>query len=189
MLRLMRQAILFTQLRHNNLPAYKTEGYGGKEIEAWPVYGFFHTYLTGDVVGATEAYVSWYMEQLERYGEVAKRKGGMRHGSLYCLIEKETGKPFDEAYAIEKEMMIRKRVAQRFQLLTRIVGEGYDPRKGERIEAVRDGTVVYLKGGHHRAAIVRALGDEEMPGLFVFPHPIVYAVYSFLRNLKYDIFN
>lgn len=187
MLPCMSSTVPFTQLRHNNLPAYVAEGYGGKEIEAWPVYDFFVEYLSGDMGGATEAYVAWYMEQLASYADVPKSQGGMLHGSLFTLIERETGKSFSETTVAEREAVVRVRVKQRFALLTRIVGEGYRVEKGDRIEAVRNGKYVYLKGGHHRAAALRALGEEDMPGLFVFPHPIVYALYSILRNIKYGI--
>lgn len=175
----------FSQLRHNDLPAYVAAGYGGKELTEWPVYDFFLEYLSGDMGSATSAYESWYFEQLKDYADVPKSKGGMQFGSLYRLIEKETGKPFGEVTDLEKKKVISIRVRQRFALLARIVGEGYVPEKGDRIEAVKKGKYIYLKGGHHRAAALLALGEEVLPNVFVFPHPFVYALYTIARNLKH----
>lgn len=109
----------------------------------------------------------------------------MQYGSLYRLIEQETGKLFSEVSDQEKRKVISLRVKQRFSFLTRIVGEGYRPEKGEKIEAVRKGKNVYLKDGHHRAAALMALGEETLPNVFVFPHPIVYALYTLVRNIKH----
>lgn len=180
MKRFFLKSVPFSQIRHNDVKCYLDEGFGGKPIEAWPPYSFFRGYIDGDTKKAHEDFYHWYREQLGKYHNIEKSDGGMYKGSLYRLIESETQKPFDQVDEEAVSKAIHKRVEQRFALLDSIRTNGYK-EGGETIKGVRRGGFVYLLGGHHRAAILRALGFKELPNVFVFPHKILYSLYTKIR--------
>lgn len=170
--------VAFGELRHNDLPCYLAEGYGGRPIESWPVFSFFDKYLQGRVAEATEAFANWYEEQFEKYCGTPKNIGGMSNGSLYRLIERvheANGQLFaGDLNSADQDLLkqaIRLRVRQRFELVNAIAGEGYHNDESDAIKAVRAGGLVYLKGGHHRSAVLRLLGRTHVPDVQVFASP------------------
>ncbi len=179
------QDIPLADIRHNDLPAYLAEGFGGKPIEEWPVYRFFTMYWEGNREEATREFVEWYRDQLGKYAMVPKRDGGMRRGSLYNLIEKRCGVPFEKTETSCREATIRERVSQRLGLLDTIQSRGYQAGEAERIDGFREKGFVYLTGGHHRAAILKVLGEEKLPGVLVFPNRLVYNFFTLLRNIRH----
>ncbi len=180
MRRLLTHNVSFSRIRCSDLPCYVTEGFGGRPIEEWPPYTFFDLYLKGEKETAHGGFVRWYSGQLEKYHGVSKKEGGMYKGSLYRLIEQEAQKSFDNVDTDTKNMVISKRVDQRLSLLESIQAEGYKDDT-EQIQGVRKKGNVYLCGGHHRAAILRALGQETLPNVLVFPHKTLYSVYTKIR--------
>lgn len=182
------QDVSLTHIRHNDLACYVAEGFGGKSIEKWPIYKFFSQYVNGDEKVAVQSYVDWYINQLNKYHNTPKQEGGMHRGSLFNLIEARCGTPFALVAEPCKREAIYERVMQRFQLLEVIRERGYKPEMAERIDAVRKNGSVYLCGGHHRAAILRVLGGEKLPGVLVFPNQLTYNLFCFLRNIKYGNF-
>lgn len=179
------QDVPLADIRHNDLRSYCAEGFGGKPIDDWPVYRFFTMYREGNREEAVREFEDWYMDQLEKYAMVPKRDGGMCRGSLYSLIEKKCGVPFEKAEVSCRKTAIRERVLQRFGLLDTIQSHGYRAGEAERIDAFREKGLVYLTGGHHRAAILKALGEEKLPGVLVFPSRLVYNFFNLLRNIRY----
>ena len=148
------QNIPFSKIRHNDLPCYVTEGFGGAPVETWPMHTFFRQYLSDGKEVAQENFEKWYKEQLAKYHSILKAEGGMHKGSLYDLIEKRCGVAFSEVDEECKKSAIREMVLRRFKLLEDIKESGYEVAETERIDAVRKKGFFYLKGGHHRAALL-----------------------------------
>lgn len=181
---LPKKNISFKKIRHNDSKYYVTEGYGGKSLENWPVTCFYGKFIEGDRVEAVNNYIEWYEFQLDKYASKPGKEGGMYQGSLYRLIEKRTGKNFSNSTKDEKRRCIKERVMQRFALLEDIQKNGYCLEKTEQIYSVKKNGFVYLKGGHHRAAALLALGEESVPEILVFPTQLVYNTFDKLRKLK-----
>lgn len=175
--------IPLSKIRHNDLPCYVEEGYGGRPIEEWPMYQFFAEYVHGEKELAREKFEAWYLEQLSQYHHRPKIEGGMYTGSLYTLIEHISGVPFSEATELHKREAIKRRVAERFDLLENIKTQGYRPGV-ERIDGIRKDGYVYLLGGHHRVAILSALGKEVLPQMMVFSNRFMYNLFTILRNIR-----
>ncbi len=164
-------------LRHNDKPAYVSEGFGGKSLENWPVVGFFRDYVSGEPDRAVKDFATWYAEQFERYANVPSRLGGMRGGSLYRLardLHATEGVLFDiAARQVDPDLLrraIRARVDQRFRFLEDFMRQGFrsDLNK-DPIVGVRKCGAVVLQGGHHRVAALLARGEGTVPELFVVP--------------------
>lgn len=179
------QNVPLAHIRHNDLACYVVEGFGARPVEEWPVFNFFTQYLCGDKEAAIQNYVEWYTDQLSKYHNAPKKEGGMHKGSLYSLIETKCGTSFPLVDEVCKKAAIRERVEQRFQLLEAIREQGYKPEMAERIVAVKKNGHVYLRGGHHRVAVLQALGESELPSVLVFPNQLVYNLFYFLRNIIY----
>lgn len=179
------QQVPLSRIRHNDLPCYRAEGFGGAPVEAWPMYRFFKHYLEGEREAAELNFARWYEEQLDKYHATPKAKGGMHKGSLYQLIERRCGMPFRQIPEERKREVIRERVRERLSLLEDIRAQGYAPEKTERIDAVRKDGLVYLRGGHHRVAALAALHFTELPGVLVFPNEFLYNLFRFFRNLRH----
>ena len=176
------QDVPFSKIRHNDLPCYHKEGYGGRPIEEWPMHMFFKEYVSGEKEKATQNFERWYHEQLDRYHHTPKAEGGMYKGSLYTLIEKRSGKRFEETSETTKDEAIRERVQQRFMLLDTIRTHGYNPDRTEPIHAVNKNGLIHLVRGHHRAAVLHVLGIEVLPRVLVFPNQFIYNLVRFVRN-------
>ena len=171
--------VLIIVIRFDDLYYYKVEGFGGKEIEKWPVYHFFCEYINGDKDEAHKNFTYWYIDQFINYCDKPKNLGGMYKGSLYTLIENEyskQGMTFDcETIKNEAEKTVlvnavEKRVAQRFQMLESIACEGFIPNQKSLVCGVKRGDSIYLKGGHHRVAALKALGYQKVPRMVVYPN-------------------
>ncbi len=171
-------------IRHNDLPCYSAEGFGGAPIDMWPMYTFFRQYLSGEKEIARKNFEDWYLHQLGKYHAVPKSKGGMHRGSLYDSIERKCKLPFAQVSDDCKNAAIRERVLERLGLLEEIRLSGYNASKAERIDGFRSGGLVYLVGGHHRAAALSALGERVLPQVLVFPNHLAYKLFSFLRVIK-----
>lgn len=178
------QDVPLSRLRHNDLSCYVKEGYGGRPIEDWPMYQFFAEYERGNVEDARKHFEEWYLVQLNRYGDTPKDQGGMYTGSLYTLVETIAGVPFPKATELHKREAIQKRVEERFALLQNIKKEGYRPDT-ERIDGIQKEGYVYLLGGHHRVAVLHALGISIFPKILVFPNRFMYNLWTILRNIKH----
>lgn len=184
MYRHLLQSVPFSKIRHSELPFYRAEGYGGTPVEEWPMYRFFKRYLEGEREAARENFEDWYREQFVKYHRAPKAKGGMYEGSLYQLIKSRCKELPEVASAECKNAVISERVDERFALLEDVKRHGYELMRAERIDAVRKGGFVYLRGGHHRAAALRVLGFTELPGVLVFPNAFLYNLFCFFRNLR-----
>ncbi len=181
------QNVPFNILRHNELPCYKKEGYGGEHISKWPVYLFFSLYHRNRQETAMTVFTKWYDEQLQRYSNIKKTKGGMYKGSLYKLVEKKSGLPFHQTDIGVIHDAIQERVEQRFKLLCSIKEKGYN-KNTELVEGYWAGECIYLLGGHHRAAALLVLGHKSFPEIKVYKNKIFYKIIQLLRRIKYALF-
>jgi hypothetical protein len=184
MYKFLTQKVYLLKIRHNDCKYYLAEGYGGKSLEYWPVTVFYKKFISGNTMQAAIDFTDWYEVQLDKYATKSKSDGGMKNGSLYRLIEKRTGKNFDNSSKQERRKIIEERVTQRFNLLVDIQKNGYCPVKAEQIFAFKRDDLIYLKGGHHRAAALLALGEESIPDILVFPSQLVYNVFAYIRKIK-----
>ena len=164
------------ELRHNDLPVYLSEGYGGKPIHWFPPHRFFALYHAGAQEEAVRRFQEWYAEQFARYARVSSRKGGMHKGSLFRLalsLHRDRGIPVDPGDPIWDDQTlhdaIRLRVEQRFGLLEAIRAHGYSPDGSSRIVGISRGREVFLTGGHHRAAALSVLGQTILPEVITLP--------------------
>ena len=163
-------------VRHNDTPVYVREGHGGQAIAAWPIYAFFKAYSEGLQDVARGEFARWYRDRLLKYMDVPGELGGMYKGSLYRLIEAShsaSGAELNGSLQNAREEIVAKcieqRVEQSFSLVDAIRRDGYLLERAGRVIAVRQRRGIYLKGGHHRAAILKVLGYETFPGLVVLP--------------------
>ena len=190
MVRIFTQDICFDVIRHDDKPCYVIEGFGGQPVEKWPIYRFYDQYLSGNRDVATMEYETWYLDQFTKYSHISKSSGGMKKGSLYKLIETlhhSRSIMFDGNLksADQKiiEEAIRERVGYRFMLMESIMKEGYHPNRRDRIIGVKKNGSVFLKGGHHRTAILKALGYPNVPAVIVFPSNTLYLVMKRIRKI------
>ncbi|HEX6202960.1 MAG TPA: hypothetical protein VF100_08155 [Thermoanaerobaculia bacterium] len=155
-------------LRCQVTPFGERQGFAGRPIDRFPPAGFFATRLV-DPSRAEADFAAWYrLWFVERQGwRVAKRRGGMRGGSLdrtvRRLFSERTGRPpasIDEVDAATIEQAIGLRVAYYFALLDSLRQRGQDA--GSALPCTRGGELYVLRDGHHRAAALRALGAERV---------------------------
>lgn len=186
-------------LRHSDRPCYLREGHGGRAIEAWPIYRFFAMYAEGETERAHVEFANWYRQQFMKYRDVPKRIGGMRDGSLARTIGPLTDRTADaktipdtdeggssEMISAALHEAVDLRVKQRFQLVDSIRGRGYVPTQSDPVLGIRKADGVYLEGGHHRAAALKALGWTELPGVLVFPDRLHYAAWRWLWAIRHS---
>ena len=190
MVRIFTQDICFDVLRHDDKPCYVIEGFGGQPVEKWPIYRFYDQYLSGNRDVATMEYETWYRDQFTKYCHVSKSSGGMKKGSLYKLIETlhhSKSIIFDgnlkNADLKIIEEAIRDRVVYRFMLMESIMKEGYQPGRSDKIIGVKKNGSVFLKGGHHRTAILKALGYDKVPEVIVYPNNTLYLILKRIRKI------
>lgn len=168
-------------VRHSERQCYIQEGHGGREIEVWPIYRFFQEYVNGSRERARAHFQEWYFKQYMKYGNVPKRLGGMCGGSLArTLARTKQGDSDDGPYRYwnnddrepdENDALreaIAERVEQRFELLESISNRGYHPDREDPVIGIERGPGIYLEGGHHRAAALKALGWATVPAVLVF---------------------
>ena len=190
MVRIFIQDICFDVIRHDDKHCYIIEGFGGQPVEKWPIYRFYDQYLTGNKDLATMEYETWYLDQFTKYSQISKSSGGMKKGSLYKLIETlhhSRSIMFDGNLksADQKiiEEAIRERVGYRFMLMESIMKEGYKPNRRDRIIGVKKNGSVFLKGGHHRTAILKTLGYPKVPDVIVYPNDTLYLIMKRIRKI------
>ena len=184
------QDICFDVIRHDDKHCYIIEGFGGQPVEKWPIYRFYDQYLTGNRDLATMEYETWYLDQFTKYSQISKSSGGMKKGSLYKLIETlhhSKSIIFDgnlkNADLKIIEAAIRDRVVYRFMLMESIMKEGYQPGRCEDIIGVKKNGSVFLKGGHHRTAILKTLGYPKVPDVIVYPNDTLYLIMKRIRKI------
>ena len=168
------QDVPLEKLRHDTKPIHLAEGFGGQPIEFFPPYRFFRLYQEQRYEEARDQFRAWYREQFRKYSSIGKNVGGMRKGSLYRLVAAEhsrhgltvsNGAQFKEQLV---ENAIAMRVEQRLELLAAISKSGYDPKRADTVVGLaRSGGAIYLTGGHHRAAALKAIGEKVLPGVIV----------------------
>jgi len=107
----------------------------------------------------------------------------MRGGTLYRLVAAlcaEDGAAFDgDVDAVPEATLARaieRRVGERLGLLESIRAHGYQLSRATPVLALRRGDAVFLTGGQHRAAALRALGRDTMPQLSVFRPALLRAL-------------
>ncbi len=186
----LKKDVKLSSLRHNDLWAYRKEGFGGELLERWPVTGFFRLWAEGRKDEAQQEFCAWYGEQFSRYGAVPKSSGGLYGGTLYLLAEKmhkEAGKPFDAlAWALDESILrqaVEQRVKQRLDFLRAFSEKGFVFDGRDPVEGIARGGVIVLQGGHHRAAALMALGKTTVPAMLVFPSRFVSRIgHAVLRH-------
>ena len=190
MVRIFIQDICFDVIRHDDKHCYVIEGFGGQPVEKWPIYRFYDQYLRGNRDMAAKEYETWYLDQFTKYSQIPKSSGGMKKGSLYKLIETlhhSRSIMFDGNLksADQKiiEEAIRERVGYRFMLMESIMKEGYHPNRRDRIIGVKKNGSVFLKGGHHRTAILKTLGYPKVPDVIVYPNDTLYLIMKRIRKI------
>jgi len=187
----IRNNIPINAVRHDDLQCYVYEGWGGSPIEDWPIYKFYREYLHGNKSDACDRYCSWYSDQLEKYGNTGKKYGGMLKGSLYSLISSrlaEYGLAYNHSsdnkeYDAVVGNAIRERVRQRFELAESIADKGYYSSGSDWIMGIERDGLVYLKNGHHRCAVLKALGVETVNDVRLCRNYLHYRVLTKLRRI------
>jgi hypothetical protein len=185
-LKLIKKAnVLLDEIMHNDSPCYIKEGFGGKRIEHWPMYSFFCQYVSGNKGEAIANFSLWYRDQFDKYCKVSKRYGGMLNGSLYKLIQNrhriKFGRRFKNLEEVKPafiDMVILERVTQRMELLDDIMKNGYIINKNYSIAASFNNNKIIIEDGHHRAAILKALGYESLPCIFLFQNNTAYRLFG-----------
>lgn len=170
-------------LRHDDKKCHLEEGSGAKPVEFWSIYKFFADYADGREEAAVNDFTAWYLRQYERYSRVDKSLGGMRNGSLSRVIAKataadSTGK--NDAQPPSQSKIIREAVEafvrERLQLLDSIRDSGFSISGRVKIIGVRRKGLVMIRNGHHRIAVLKALGYSHVPLISVYPNEIAYSL-------------
>ncbi len=167
-------SVPLSNLMHDDSKAYLLEKYGARPIEEWPFYGFIQDYLAGNAHDARDRWVEWLVVQFGRYMYWRKKHGGMLGGSVHRFAQEfasceneclsDPGMISPEHVQKGAGMLVDRRLI----LVDSIFSDGYRPELGDRVVGVRRGRGgVMLKGGHHRAATLKALGYQELPGVEV----------------------
>jgi predicted DNA-binding transcriptional regulator AlpA len=179
--------VSFADLRHDDRPVHRAEGYGGQPIEAFPPYSFYLLREMGKTEEAEERYHAWYREQFDRYRYMEKPVGGMKNGSLYRLVvqlhHRQQVPLSGSRLAFREDLIdqaIRLRVEERFGLLSSIKDKGYERSPADPVVGVARAHHVYLSSGHHRAAALRAIQRSVVPGVLVLSPTARY----FFRRLR-----
>lgn len=167
-------------IRHDDKYCYVFEGHGGRPVYTWPIYRFYYMYIHESKKKAKEGYELWYLDQYMKYRFFSKKKGGMLEGSLDRLVvsKKDNGK-VDEQVLLQA---IAERVKQRFDIANSIMNDGYIPNHDDPIKGIKKGTTVLLKCGHHRVAILAALGKNIVPNIYVYDEYYIYNLHRLVKN-------
>lgn len=169
-------------LLHDDKLAYTQEGHGGKPFWRWPIYKFFKLHANGKEAEAKQAFSDWYIDQFQKYGQLKKSNGGMKGGSLSRLYEKMLHHSDGQ---ILFQHAVVERVRLRFDLLNKIKSEGYHPNPNKPVIAFkRHNNKLILHEGHHRVAILAALGYEAIPNVHVFRNKCELFVFRVMNHLR-----
>ena len=180
-----------SKLLHDDRSAYVLEGYGGKGIAQWPFFYFIRQFFDDDEVKAKNRWVDWLIDQHSKYGSFEKKNGGMYGGSVqkYALDIAGCQSPADLTDADIKHGAISL-VERRIAMMRSIRDEGFNAKKNGRVIALkvlRDKKIYYvMKGGHHRAAVLFALGYASFPNVLVVA-PTTYKFLHFGRKVVNSI--
>lgn len=162
---------------HNDLEAYVSSGYGGAAISEWPFYRFISMYISGSAAEAEKLWVDWLLREFDDYGSVSKSRGGMYQGSVHrYATDYFNGDNCNLGWcnpdSLNRNALLhgaRVLVKRRFQMVESIKNDGWKGDLSDRICAVRASQGRYvLKGGHHRAATLYALGYSVLPTVYVY---------------------
>ena len=165
------------QVLHNDLEAYVSSGYGGKPIAEWPFYRFISMWIGGRAAEAENLWVDWLLGEFARYGSVSKRRGGMYQGSVHrnaCNYSDGDNVVLTwcNPQALDRTALChgaQELVERRIQMIDSMKNNGWKGDLSDRICAVRASQGRYvLKGGHHRAATLYALGYSVLPTVYVY---------------------
>jgi hypothetical protein len=163
------------QVRHDDRPVYRFEGYGGRTIACFPPFRFYRLFHEGRRDESFERFAAWYVEQFRKYASVPKKLGGMQNGSFHRLLLSISGGDSGSVLApgstsedlLQRAAMLR--AEQRMALFEGIRDLGYQVRLAKPVLGVGRDRNVYLTGGHHRAAALMVLGQPWFPRVSVFP--------------------
>ena len=176
-----------SRLLHDDKSLYVREGYGGKGIDYWPFFQFICQYLDGEEEKAKELWVEWLIGQYSKYGSLDKTLGGMSGGSVqvYALNFAGCKSPSslnDSDIRHGAHMLVERRI----EMIRSIRDEGFDVKKSgceTALKVTQNKNVYYvLKGGHHRAATLFALGYMTFPNVRTLK-PVSYKVLRFGRKI------
>jgi hypothetical protein len=175
--------VSINEILHVDKAVYEKEGYAGKPVFSWPIYDFFKLYHSGQIEKAQQYYAEWYIEQYNRYSGYAKSQGGMKRGTLDRLYNSLKNSNNGN---ISFESAVQIRVKQRFYLFEKILAEGYIPNHKTPIQVLRINYDQFLiiSGGHHRVAIMAAIGYKEVPMVYVFMNRPSYFLNKYSRKGK-----
>ena len=164
--------ISINKILHNDLLYYEKSGYGRKHIQEWPFYNFIKMWINGDCEYARNQWIAWLVEEFKKYCHFAKSKGGMYQGSVHRNaiknIDHNKNKFWVEPSLIDDINITHGAtllVDERINLINSIINSGYKLELASPIFAVKKKGFYILKGGHHRAAIMYALGHEVLNGV------------------------
>lgn len=169
-------AVLLSNVVHDDKPVYKDAGYGAQPIPKWPFYEFIKLYTKGFQNQCVDKWSVWLFGQFSKYKLIPKRKGGMFQGSVHRFAAEES--KIETLKAIKfpdllnsKDILYgaQKLINQRLKMVESIRVNGYIPKKGEKILALKKNNKIVLKGGHHRAATLKALGYKKLPEVLIVP--------------------
>ncbi len=173
-MKILHSNILINDIVHNDLEYYIKSGYGGDHIKKWPFYKFIKMWVDGKSENARKLWAEWLVNEFNKYCLDVKSKGGMYQGSvhLYALKHINENKNkfwlnpslIDEKYVRRgAEMLVNKRI----EMIRSVKENGYQLSLADQIYAVKIGSKYVLKGGHHRAAILHVLGQNNLPGVII----------------------
>lgn len=152
-------------MRCQQKPFSAVLGFAGEPIEVFPAYRFFCEYLDNpnSAVVSFTRWMRWALIDLEAW-KVPQREGGWANGSLVKLIRhshQANGikiSTLDEAEPNLVNRAIEHRVLAYFDLMESIHTKGFRLYSYPPIACQQEEGVYYICNGHHRLAILRALG-------------------------------
>lgn len=168
-----------SEIVHNDLECYIKSGYGGKYIENWPFYNFIKNWVEGDCKNSRSMWINWLTNEFFKYKLEKKSNGGMYQGSVHRYALNFLSKNKQE-YWINPSLLSESCVEQgaamlidrRIDMIRSIKNKGYQINLNDQIFAINLNTKYVLKGGHHRAVVMRILGYNELPGVLVYSKPL-----------------
>ena len=176
-----RRVVKIDQLICSRAPQHFVLGYGGRPIDNFPPRSFFAQELNRDATGV-RAFERWLMWRFIDGGEgrIPKAEGGMMTGSVVDAIRiaatefgVEGSKLPHDLTTLDREVIrlgIALRVTQYFEVFKNIRVHGYDYRRGYAQCVQSNHGDLEIIGGHHRLAMLRALGCEETRVIVYPPH-------------------
>ena len=174
--------VSINKILHVDRPVYNKEGYAGKTVFSWPIYRFFKLYHSGQKEKALQSFTDWYTEQYKKYSGCGKSKGGMKGGTLEKLYH-NLQKNYNGNTSFENAVEIR--VKQRFSLFESILTQGYIINESAPLQALKTNNdqFILLNGGHHRVAILAAIGYNEIPMVYVFMNKTSYYLNKYSKKV------